>query len=315
MKGIKIAILTIVTALAALNASAQSDAYFSHYFDMQTQFNPAAAGKDAKLNISGAYAMSFAGYENAPQTGYISGDMPFATRKIIHGVGLQLWSDKFGLFTNQQIAAQYAMRRRAGKKGWISVGVQLGMLNEKFRGSEVEVNDESDPVFSSKTDVAGAAFDLGFGIYYQRKNWYVGISGQHLTYPTILLGEKSELKVNGVYYVTGGMDFQLRNPTMKIATSALVRSDFTAYRADITGRLIYTHEKRRLYAGIGYSPTNSVTILIGATFHGIQLGYSYELYTNGVGFKNGSHELCVGYQMDVNLGKKGKNRHQTTRTL
>lgn len=315
MKGTRIAILTAVTALAAQKAGAQGDAYFAHYYDMQTHFNPAAAGKEAKLNISGAYAMSMAGYENAPQTAYISGDMPFATRKTIHGVGLQLMSDKLGLFTTQQIAAQYAMRRRMGRKGWISVGVQLGMLSEKFRGSEVDVADESDPVFSSRTDINGAAFDLGLGVYFQRKNWYAGISGQHLTYPTILLGDKNEMKLKGVYFATGGVNFQLRNPTLKVATSALVRSDFSSYRADVTGRLIYTNEKRMLYAGVSYSPTISVTALVGATFHGVILGYSYEFYTNGVGMKNGSHELCVGYQMDIELCKKGKNRHQTTRTL
>ena len=45
------------------------------------------------------------------------------------------------------------------------------------------------------------------------------------------------------------------------------------------------------------------------------IAYSFEMYTNGISFRNGSHEIFIGYQMDMNLGKKGKNRHQTTRTL
>jgi hypothetical protein len=54
---------------------------------------------------------------------------------------------------------------------------------------------------------------------------------------------------------------------------------------------------------------------VGGKFQGVLVGYSFEAYTNGISIKNGSHELFVGYQMDVDLGKKGKNRHQTVRTL
>ena len=70
-----------------------------------------------------------------------------------------------------------------------------------------------------------------------------------------------------------------------------------------------------MYAGLGYSPTNSFTVYLGGSFHGIMLGYSYEMYTSAIPLKNGSHELYVGYQTDVNLFKKGRNRHQSVRLL
>lgn len=302
-----------VLLLSATRVCGQYDAYFSHYFDMQTSFNPAAAGKEAKMNVYGAYAMTMSGFENAPQTFTIAGDYPFSFLKSIHGVGAQLLSDKVGLFSHQKIALQYALRKKLAG-GWISAGIQPGMLTEKFRGSEVDLADQDDPVFP-KTDVDGNAFDLGAGLLYQRKNWYAGVSAQHITAPTVVLGEKNELKIDPMLYATGGMNFQLRNPLLKIAASALVQSDLTAYRADITGRLIYTYDQRMLYAGLNYSPTNSVSILIGGKFKGIVIGYSFEMYTSGIAFRNGSHEAFVGYQMDVDLSKKGKNFHQTTRTL
>ena len=67
--------------------------------------------------------------------------------------------------------------------------------------------------------------------------------------------------------------------------------------------------------GLGYSPTNSVTLMIGGKVKGVSLGYSYEAFTNGVSLGNGSHELFVGYQTDLNLFKKGRNRHQSVRIL
>lgn len=310
IKGI---VLASALMLATMGARAQYDPYFSHYFDMQPSFNPAAAGKEAKLNITGTYAMSMAGFENSPQTMVFSGDMPFVALKNVHGVGLQLMSDKLGLFSHQRISLQYALRKKLGN-GWLSVGVQPGIITEKFNGSSVDLIDETDPVFS-KSDIDGNTFDLAAGIYYAGKNWYAGISAQHLTSPTVLLGETNELKIDGTYYLTGGMEFQLRNPLMKVATSAVVRTDGVAYRGDITGRLIYNYQGRMFYAGATYSPTNSVTALVGGQFQGVIIAYSFEIYTNGISFRNGSHEIFLGYQMDVNLSKKGKNRHQTTRTL
>jgi hypothetical protein len=95
----------------------------------------------------------------------------------------------------------------------------------------------------------------------------------------------------------------------------MARFDGVGYRGDITTRLTYTYEKRVLYAGLGYSPTNSITVYLGGSFHGIMLGYSYEMYTSVIPLKNGSHELYAGYQTDLNLFKKGRNRHQSVRLL
>jgi type IX secretion system PorP/SprF family membrane protein len=299
------------------HANAQYDPYFSHYFDMETTFNPAAAGRESKTNFYAAYAMTMAGFENAPKTMVFAGDTPFTALGSIHGAGAMIMSDKIGLFTHQCITGVYALRKRLSKEprgSQLSIGIQPGMLTEKFRGSEVETGEDNDDAIP-KSDVDGNAFDLGFGILFQRANWYAGISAQHLTFPKIKLGERNELKLDATYYLTGGINFQLRNPFIKIAASTLVMTEGITYRADITGRVMYTFEEKMLYAGINYSPTRSVTLLVGGVINGFKIGYSFEGYTNELGFRNGSHEIFLGYSMDVDLGKRGKNRHQTTRTL
>ena len=70
-----------------------------------------------------------------------------------------------------------------------------------------------------------------------------------------------------------------------------------------------------LYAGASYSPDNSATVLLGGSFHGINLGYSYEIYTSGINPGNGSHGLFLSYQTDITLQKKGKNKHKSVRIL
>lgn len=309
---LKIAFFLVAMAFS-MEARAQYDVLFSHYFDMETSFNPATAGKETKLNITGAYAMDMAGFEHNPQTAYISADMPFLIGRSKHGVGVQFVNDKLGLFNHMRISAQYAYKHKVFG-GELSIGVQAGLLSEKFTRDGLDLEEGSDPAFATG-DVNGSGIDLSAGLYYTLKRFYIGVSAQHLTSPTVNLGEANELKIDRSYYATAGYTFQLRNPLLCLKTSAIGRTDGVMYRADVTARLVYTSEKRCFYGGLSYSPTNSVTALLGMQLRGVNIGYSYEYYTTGLNPGNGSHELFVGYQMNLNLGKKGKNLHKAVRIL
>lgn len=299
--------------LVSVWSHAQYDVSFSHYFDLEPSYNAAAVGKQSKLNVAAAYAMDLAGFKRNPQTMYVGADLPFYFLKSYHGSGIQLMNDKLGLFTHQRLALQYAFKVKLFG-GTLSTGISAGLLSESFDGTKVDLEDSSDPAFSS-SKLDGNSIDLGAGLYYTRGKLYVGLSAQHLNSPLIKLGETNELKVDATYYLTGGYDIRLRNPYLTINPSFLVRTDGVAWRGDITGRLVYTNDKKMMYLGVGCSPTNSVTVLIGGNVHGVIMGYSYEMYTSAINPGNGSHELFIGYQMDLNLTKKGRNLHKSVRTL
>ena len=305
--------IVVLLALSALAARAQYDVSFGHYWAMEPSFNPAAVGKESKLNIAAAYALQMAGFEHNPNTMYVAADMPFYALKSYHGAGVQFINDNIGLFSHKRIGLQYAYQPQL-LGGKMSVGVQLSMLSETFDGSKVDVIDANDPALATSS-INGTGFDISAGIYYKHRNWYVGISGLHLNAPTVELGEKNELAVSSSYYLTGGYNIRLKNPFLSIQTSVLGRTDGVVYRADVSGRLLYTHEKRVMYAGLSYSPTNSVTVQIGGDIKGIRVGYSYEIYTSAISIGNGSHELFVGYQTELNLYKKGRNLHKSVRFL
>ena len=305
--------IVVLLALSALAARAQYDVSFGHYWTMEPSFNPAAVGKESKLNIAAAYALQMAGFEHNPNTMYVAADMPFYALKSYHGAGVQFINDNIGLFSHKRIGLQYAYQPQL-LGGKMSVGVQLSMLSETFDGSKVDVIDANDPALATSS-INGTGFDISAGIYYKHRNWYVGISGLHLNAPTVELGDKNELAVSSSYYLTGGYNIRLKNPFLSIQTSVLGRTDGVVYRADVSGRLLYTHEKRVMYAGLSYSPTNSVTVQIGGDIKGIRVGYSYEVYTSAISIGNGSHELFVGYQTELNLYKKGRNLHKSVRYL
>ncbi len=306
-------VLVILMVFAFTESSAQYDVSFGHYWSMEPSFNPATVGKEPKLNVAVAYALQMAGFEHNPNTMYAAADMPFYALKSYHGVGLQFMNDAIGAFTHKRFGLQYAFQRNL-LGGKLSIGVQASMLSENLDGSKIELIDPSDPAFSTSS-VNGTALDLSAGIYYTHRNWYVGASVLHANSPKVELGETNELDISPTYYLTGGYNIRLTHPFLTIQTSVLGRTDGVAYRGDVTARLKYVHEKRNMYAGLSYSPTNSVTILIGGRIHGIHIGYSYEIYTSAISIGNGSHELFVGYQTDLDLFKKGRNLHKSVRIL
>ena len=294
-------------------AKAQYDPSFSHYWAMEPSFNPAAVGKQSKINVAVAYNMTFAGFENNPKTMYASGDMPFYFLKSYHGVGVQLLNDEIGLFSHKRFGLQYAYRHKLFG-GMIGVGVQFGMISETFDGSKVDMEDSTDPAIPT-SEVTGSGMDLGVGLYYTHGSWYAGLSMLHATSPKIEMGEKQIFNIDKTYYFTCGHNIKLKNPFYSIEPSLLARTDGTAYRVDVTGRVKYVNDKKMMYGGLSYSPTNSVTLLVGGMFHGICLGYSYEVYTSAISIGNGSHETFIGYQTDIDFGKKGRNRHTSVRYL
>ncbi len=299
--------------LAPLQAVAQQEVSFAHYWAMEPSFNPATVGMAQQLRVTGSYQMSMAGYDQHPRTMYLAADMPLQWRSTAHGIGIQLLNDEIGLFTHKRMVLQYAFRQRLFG-GTLHLGLQAGLLSEGFKGSEADVDDTSDPTFSA-TDANGTAVDFSGGLYYRRGPWYAGASVLHANAPSVALGDRSILHVEQAYYLTAGYAIQLRHPALSLLPSVLACSNGTSQRADITVRLRYSHDRKMLYGGVGYSPNRSVTALIGGNFHGIHLGYSYEMYTSGTGLGNGSHELFVSYQTALNLGMRQPSRHQSVRIL
>ena len=259
--------------------------------------------------------MQLTGYEHAPVTMIVTADLPLWMIGPAHGAGAGFVNDKIGLFEHKKFFFHYAYHQKLWG-GRLSIGARAALLAETFDGSGVDLETSGDPAFpSSKVD--GTAFDLDAGIRYDGKDWYTGFSVLHSLTPLIELGDEkvNEYEIPQTFYLTGGYNIHFRNPLLSMQTSAIVRSDLQAWRGDINARLVYKSPQGRIYAGLGYSPTVSASVFIGGDFHGIQLGYCYELYTGGVGALQGTHELSIGYVTDLNLFKKGKNRHQSVRLL
>ena len=294
---------------------AQFDARFSQYWVVKGYYHPGWAGQtDNKMNIYGSYGMQLMGFTHAPRVMYFGADMPFFLFNKQHGVGVGFFNEAIGLFRNQRFWGQYAYQMKI-RKGKLGIGLQVGMLTVAFDPSDINLGDETDDDAFPTTSESGTSVDLGVGAYYSHPKFYAAFSAHHLTAPRVSLGEKSQIKIHPIFYLTGGYNIQTRNPLISIQPSMQLQSDFTSTRLDVTGQLFYSYRSKVLSGGLTYSPDISVTFNIGLTVQSVTLGYAYECITSKIGAASGSHDLVVRYTLDLNVFKKNRNLHKSVRIL
>lgn len=306
-------LLVLLAGMGANRVQAQQDVAFLHYWRMETQWNPAAVGQSPQLSIQGAVQTHAMGYEQAGSTMWAGADMAFALGRTFHGVGAMFLNDNIGLFSHKRFSLQYAYHQ-PWRGGTIALGLQADMLQEGIDGSKADLGDKNDPAFPT-TQVNSSAFDLSVGSYYQRKGFRLSAAYHHLAAPTVRLGETHELPIRGVLNVGTQYNIRTSSPLFTITPSAMLRSDFTDYRVDLTLRGEYKFENRLIFGGINYAPQRSVGLFVGGTLQGIDISYGYEANTSGLGLGAGQHEIVIAYRLPIDLGKKQRNLHKSVRWL
>lgn len=297
-------------------ARAQYDAQFSQYFMAMGYYNPAYAGVTGDLNATALYRMQWIGIERAPKSIFATADMPLRLGNTNHGIGATFFSESIGLFQNTHVSAQYAYKLKL-LGGTLSLGVQAGIVSRSFDGTKVvllstnyhQSSDEAIPT----TQVDGMGVDINAGLYYTRKNLYVGIAATHITEPEIDLTETVTTYIGKAYNFTAGYNIKTQNPLFELQPSVFLKTDLQSFQADITGRVIYN---KMFNGGITWRVNESVVFLLGATIGKIQVGYAYDYPTSPIiKASSGSHELMARFRINLNKLKTGKYKHKSVRIL
>jgi len=316
-------LLVIVLLLASADAVAQIDAQFTQYFEVPSYYNPAAIGRSDFVNIRGGSRLQWVGIPKAPKTFIVSADMPLKLLNKRFGVGLIMQQESMGLYKNMNLGAQLGYKLKLFK-GELTIGVQLGFINEKFSGTEIILPDDDnyhqgtdDAIPTS--DIAGNAFDLGAGVFYTHRLFWAGISATHITSPTITMstdGSESknyEFEAGRVLYFMAGSNIPIKNTLFEIQPSMMVKTDFTFTQAEITGRVRYN---KFISFGLGYRLDDAVSAMVGAEYKNFFLGYSYDYPISDISkASSGSHEIFAGYRLKLDLSEKNKNKHKSIRIM
>ena len=319
--------LPILATLACwTTARAQSDAQLTQYWAVPAYYNPAATGTSDFVRIRGAARLQWIGITNAPRSFLATADSPLKIGSKRIGLGVNFSQESIGLFSNllANIQASYKLRLF---KGTLSIGLQGGYYNSRFKGSEIYIPDNDDYHQGTDTnlptqDLSGNAFDFSVGLHYSHRHWSVGVSGLHLLQPSVRLGiegnessdsqEYETILQRQLYFMADG-NIPIKNTLFELQPSMLVRTDFSSFGAEVTARARYN---KFLSFGAGYRWKEAVSVMIGAEFKNFFLGYAFDYPLSAINkASSGSHEIVAGYSLKLDFTGKNRNRHRSIRLM
>jgi type IX secretion system PorP/SprF family membrane protein len=318
------ALLPAVLCLWLLNpVIGQQEPNFSQYMFYGLVQNPAAAGNDNAVNLTGAYRMQWTGFGKedgntvTPVTYFFSGHMPVKILK--GGVGLVIMNDAIGYEKNISVKVGYAYQRNMGF-GKMGIGAQIEFNNKNIDFSKLSPAN-SDPILdqlSSKESDMLIDFSLGL-MYRVPESYYIGVSGLHLVQtkgkPLVeTSGASLSIKLDRTFMINGGYELTFpRNPDMKFIPSAVIQTNLSTIRFDVDALLQF---KEVFWGGVGYRLGESVIFILGVQYKDFRIGYSYDLGVNKLAlpFYGGSHEFMLNYRFKLELDK-GRKSYKNTRFL
>lgn len=320
--------MVCAAAFCGLASAQTTDVILAQYWETTTHYNPAATGSTDYLRIRGGARLQWLGIDNAPKEFLGIADMPLKIGKQRIGVGVTLNQESRGLFRNLNVGAQASYKINLFK-GTLSIGVQGAYFNQKFKGSDVVLPDDDD--FHEGTDeaiptqdVSGSVFDLGAGVWYNRGQWWAGVSGMHLLQPTVRMkiestsGDSADMEYfetelsRTLYFMTGG-NIRIKNSLFELQPSLLVASDF----ADFTGEADLRVRYNKMFTlGVGYRWKSALKAELSAEIKNFFLGYAYEYPLSSIAkASSGSHEILAGYRLKIDFSKKNRNKHRSIRLM
>ncbi|HET6244410.1 MAG: type IX secretion system membrane protein PorP/SprF [Bacteroidetes bacterium] len=286
--------LTLVVSLGF----AQQDAQFSQYMFNPFVLNPAYAGSREAFTALAINRNQWINIPGAPNTQTLSLNTPLTTRV---GVGLQVFNDAIGPKNSVGYLASYAYRIPLSV-GKLAFGLRAGGITYNFHWDKIDYKDQADVYnFNSRTQTT--VFNADFGLFYNTKKFYTGLSANHIGYaqritPVKLEGIESHLRMH--FFYTLGNTFEI-NDRLALQPSILIKAVENApLSTDLNVNLIIDH---KVWVGVSFRPKNSVVLLTQFRINeNFRFGYSYDIGINRIGrLARGSHELFIGY--DFNLRK------------
>ena len=176
-----------------------------------------------------------------------------------------------------------------------------------------EYHQATDPLVPT-SEVNGFAFDMGFGTWYSRPDYYLGFSILHLFAPKPNFKDELDVYIPRSFFLTGGYNYKFLEKPIELQPSVFLKQSSGSWQMDLNVNLMF---QEKYWTGLTYRLQDAVVLFAGIELkNGIKIGYSYDITTSalsGAG-SNGSHEIMVGYRFDVSTEKREK-RYKSVRYL
>jgi type IX secretion system PorP/SprF family membrane protein len=287
----KVVIIILLLSLFKTGFCQQDPMYSMYMFD-KVLINPAYTGSSNWVVGTVKYRNQFTGMPGNPVTETFNFHTPIQSKHI--GIGVKVVNDKIAVLStlNAALLFSYHLNFAGGK---LSAGIDAGIYNRKIEYQKLILSTRGDNAIPS-TAQSSIVPDLSWGLYYQRKQWYAGISQYHLikkkfndktTLPTdSKLYSHLYLMIGNVFTVNKSWSYE-PSLLMKVQPAAPLQLDMNV--------MVYYQD--RIGAGLQYRTGDAmVAILKIAVLENLKITYSYDYTLSKLsGYSKGAHEIIISY--------------------
>lgn len=274
------------------------------------QFNPAYAGLDNSLSVTGTYRTQWAGLEGQPVGQRVSAHLPVYF--LNSGVGVEVELDEIGARGLNSFGLSYNYQLVRGQSVW-SFGLSARMLQLNLDGSLLRTpeGDYEDPNTIIHNDdllpsgsLNDGALSFGAGLYYQSENLEGGLSARNLNGPVIAFpGVDYALERQYHAYLRARVDI-LRGWELLPTVYAVAAGP--QQQISVGANVRYNEN---IFAGAAYrghsGPTSDAIILTGGLnlSEKVTLAYAFDLALSDLrSVQDGSHEITIKYNLRQRIG-------------
>ncbi|MBA9075827.1 PorP/SprF family type IX secretion system membrane protein [Rufibacter quisquiliarum] len=319
-------LIIIGLAVTGLTVQAQSRKFIGNFSHFSQTYNPALTGQQGSM-IKSFYRDRWNGFDNAPRTFFISGEVnmadirnhtllsssepedaaaPAEATGVQHGFGVSVLHDRFGPLRENQFTLNYTSGIRISQNVNLQGGIGFSYGNSRMASEGVILNDQGDASFDKFLygNERIHRYGVNLGVALTAANYYVGYAVQDL--------------------VTGSFsdnDFLKDRFPMQHVAQFGVRHSFTdqlgavlngMYRYDANEEGLYEAQLKGVYnnffwLGAGYRQDLAYTFSGGIRFGQLNIGYLREEATGKAETVfNTANEIVVSYNLAPVLTGAGK---------
>ncbi len=306
-------IICLIGTIVVLHA--QQPPQYSMYMLNKYNYNPAYAGLDNSLSITGIFRKQWVNIESSPVTQNINVHMPLYY--LGGGFGINLENDQLGVERNTSGSISYNYFVPVSKKSMISFGIGAGAIQKSFDGSKLRAPDgdyTEPPVLDHDDDlipigkVSATAPYFNAGIYFYNEKLEIGLSANNLIEPIATLEAEELINIKFIrnYFFIFVYSFEIsRNLTLH--PSFFAKSDLIQTQLEFSTIVKYNDNifGGASFRGYNANSIDAVIFIVGYKLNEkVTLAYSYDLTLSGLSdVSKGSHEILLNYNLNKLIGK------------
>ena len=309
----------LLLLIASGTLFAQQANQYSLYMLNTYSYNPAYAGLDNSLSVTGVFRKQWAGLDGSPTTQNVNAHMP--VYYLGGGLGINLENDEIGAERNASASISYNYMLPVSKTSIFSIGIAAGVVQKSLDGTKLRapqgVYSDLEPPFSidhndgfipiGNTSVVTPLINAG--IYFQNEKFEIGLASSNIAEPKASLeGTTNVAEITYVrnYFANLAFDFEIGR-ILTLHPSLLLKSDLVETQIEFSTIVTYNDN---IFGGASFRGYNSnsfdaVVLLAGYKLNeNLTLAYAYDITLSSLSdVSRGSHEIMLNYNLNKEIGK------------